>query len=183
MNIRNIINHIYPLPTHSLDTLVSLITEKEYPKHHLLFRENHKRHKSYFVKKGLARAYSCDDGKEITFCFIKEGDMIFTFPGFEKYTNIELLEDCILYEIDMRQLEALYFNDIYIANWGRKYAEHISVQAEKIFIARQFKTSSERYQELLRKFPGITQRVSLGIIASYLGTSQVNLSRIRAQTR
>jgi hypothetical protein len=36
-----------------------------------------------------------------------------------------------------------------------------------------------RYKDFLRDFPGIDQRVNLGIIASYLGIKQETLSRIR----
>ena len=77
----------------------------------------------------------------------------------------------------------MYYTDIHIANWGRKYAEYACIKSEKLFIARQFKTSLERYQELINEYPSITQRVHLGIVASYLGISQVNLSRIRAQIK
>ena len=61
--------------------------------------------------------------------------------------------------------------------------ERTCIQTEQLFINRQFKTSTEMYQELIANYPDITQRVPLGIIASYLGISQVNLSRIRAKTR
>lgn len=187
MNINNIINSIYRLPQESHDRLVSFISEIEYPKHFHLFRENRKGTKSYFVKQGIVRAYTYKEDKEVTFWLGQEGELIFPlqtlFAGLGEYTNVELLETCILYEIDLERLQDLYLHDINIANWGRKYAEYACIKSEKLFIARQFKTSLERYQELINEYPGITQRVPLGIIASYLGISQVNLSRIRAQIR
>jgi hypothetical protein bfra3_11261 len=187
MNINDIINSIYKLPSTSLDTLTHLISEIEYPKHFHLFRENRKESKSYFLKKGIVRAYAHKDDKEVTFWLGQEGDFIFPlqtlFVGLGEYANVELLENCILYEIDLERLQNLYLNDIHIANWGRKYAEYACIKSEKLFISRQFKTSLERYQELINEYPDITQRVQLGTIASYLGISQVNLSRIRAQIR
>ncbi len=45
----------------------------------------------------------------------------------------------------------------------------------------QFHTAEERYMLLLKKSPAILQRVPLKYIASYLGITQVSLSRIRAQ--
>ena len=187
MNINDIINSIYELPQVSLNTLIRLVSEVEYPKHFHLFLENRKGTKSYFVKKGIVRAYTHKDDKDITFWLGQEGDLIFPlqtlFAGLGEYTNVELLEDCVLYEIDLEQLQSLYYTDIHIANWGRKYAEYACIKSEKLFIARQFKTSLERYQELINEYPSITQRVQLGIVASYLGISQVNLSRIRAQIK
>lgn len=187
MNINDIINCIYRLPQTSLDTLIASISEVEYPKKFHLHREKKKETKSYFIKKGIARAYAQKGEKEVTFWFGQEGDLIFPlqtlFAGLGEYATVELLEDCVLYEIDLERLQNLYQNDIHIANWGRRYAECACIKSEKLFIARQFKTSLERYQELINEYPNIIQRVQLGIIASYLGISQVNLSRIRAQIK
>ena len=99
------------------------------------------------------------------------------------YENIELLEDSVLYELSVDKLHDLYLADIHIANWGRKFAERECIKSEQLFISRQFKTSLERYQDLIADYPDILQRVPLGIIASYLGISQVSLSRIRAKIR
>lgn len=187
MKINDIINSIYQLPKTSLNTLIASISEVEYPKKFHLHRENKKETKSYFIKKGIARAYAQKGEKEVTFWFGQEGDLIFPlqtlFAGLGEYATVELLEDCVLYEIDLERLQNLYQNDIHIANWGRRYAECACIKSEKLFIARQFKTSLERYQELINEYPNIIQRVQLGIIASYLGISQVNLSRIRAQIK
>ncbi len=187
MNIQDIINNIYRLPQTSLDILIASISEVEFPKKFHLHRENKKGTKSYFIKKGIVRAYAHKDGKEITFWFGQEGDIILPlqtlFSGLGEYATVELLEDCVLYEIDLNRLQDLYQKDIYIANWGRRYAECACIKSEKLFIARQFKTSLERYQELINEYPDIIRRVQLGTIASYLGISQVNLSRIRAQIK
>ena len=152
MNINDIINSIYPLPQLSLDTLAASISEVEYPKKFHLHREYKKETKSYFIKKGIVRAYAHKNDKEITFWFGQEGDLIFPlqtlFAGLGEYATVELLEDCVLYEIDLGRSQDLYRNDIHIANWGRRYAESACIKSEKLFIARQFKTSLERYREL-----------------------------------
>ena len=187
MEIKDIINSIYRLPQASLDAFARSFTETEYPKRFLLHKQGRRETKSYFIKQGIARAYTLKDGKEVTFWFGKEGDAVFPlqtlFAGLGEYANVELLEDSILFEISLERQEELYMSDIHLATWGRKYAEQACIQAEKLFIARQFKTSAEMYQELADKHPDLLQRVPLGIIASYLGITQVNLSRIRAKTK
>jgi CRP-like cAMP-binding protein len=55
--------------------------------------------------------------------------------------------------------------------------ERVWQQAEQQLIARQFRTAGERYAELLQHSPHLLQRVALGHIASYLGITQVTLSR------
>lgn len=99
------------------------------------------------------------------------------------YEDIELLEDCQLYELKTKDLQALFEKDIHIANWGRKFAEQELVKTEERLISRQFKTATERYKDLLKNHPDLIQRVQLGHIASYLGITQVSLSRIRAEIR
>jgi hypothetical protein len=44
----------------------------------------------------------------------------------------------------------------------------------------RFYSVRERYQIMEKKYPGIMNRCPLHYIASYLGTSQVSISRIRA---
>jgi hypothetical protein len=43
----------------------------------------------------------------------------------------------------------------------------------------QFHSAEERYNSLLHTTPNVLQRVPLKYIASYLGITQVSLSRIR----
>lgn len=186
MEITDIINRIYRLPQPSLDVFVRSVAEVEYPKKFRLFQQGRKEKKAYFIKQGFARAYTEKDGKEVTFWFGAEGDALVSFPTlFDRleYANTELLEDSILYEIEVARLQELYATDIHLSTWGRRFAEYACIHSEKQFIARQFKTSLERYEELTAECPDITQRVPLGIIASYLGISQVNLSRIRAKAK
>lgn len=185
MDIKDIINNIYELPQDSIEKFVEFVEEIEYPKGFLITRENRPCRKSYFIAHGLVRAYSSTNGKEVTFWFGIDGDMVLPFNslhgGNKEYSTVELMEDSVIYEIETSKLRELYLTDINVANWGRRYAEIACNEAEKLFISRQFKTSTELYRELTTEFPDITQRVPLGIIASYLGISQSNLSRVRGK--
>lgn len=185
MDIKEILNNIYELPTSSLETLTSYICEVKYPKKYRLFREGSRATMSYFIKSGVSRAYSLERGNEITFWIGMEGEAIIPLPtlmaGLREHCTVELLEESVIYELPIEVLQQEYAKDIHIANWGRRYAERACIEAEKIFISRQFKTAMERYHELVSTSPNIIQRVPLGIIASYLGISQVSLSRIRAK--
>lgn len=183
MNIDAIIQDIYQVPEHSAALLNACIREVSHPKGYVLFRQNKIEEKLYFIRKGIVRAYSSHEDNDITFWFGKEGDPVLSMnsyvQGTKGYESIELLEDSELYELKVSELEALFLKDIHIANWGRKLAEKELVKTEERLISRQFKTASERYSELMRDSPHLLQRVQLGYIASYLGITQVSLSRIR----
>ncbi len=137
----------------------------------------------YFLASGLARVYYETANRQITLDFVSPGGTLISMnsyvhdtPGYE---NIDLLEDSV-YQIDQKQLFDLYESDIAIANWGRKMAELEFIKAEQRTMSKLFNTAQERYAELLQKYPQYIQRIKLGYIASYLGVSQVTLSRIRA---
>ncbi|CDF79539.1 cyclic nucleotide-binding protein [Formosa agariphila KMM 3901] len=187
MNIDQILDTIYPLPETSKATLKACISEVNYAKGHILLHADKVEPKLYFIKQGIVRAYANAVDNEITFWFGKEGDTAISMKSYvakqKGYEDIELLEDCELYELRTQDLQALFEKDIHIANWGRRFAEQELIKTEERLIFRQFRSAKERYLELLEHHPDLMQRVQLGHIASYLGITQVSLSRIRADVK
>ncbi|MEH3113109.1 Crp/Fnr family transcriptional regulator [Pedobacter terrae] len=138
----------------------------------------------YILQSGIARAYSDGENQQITFWFGESGAVLFSFnsyinnsPGYE---NIELLTNSTLIRIKLTNLFLLYKQNIEIANWGRKIAELELIATERRLIDRAFKGAAARYHEFAAQSPELIKRVALKHIASYLGVTQVTLSRIRA---
>lgn len=187
MLIEQIIDSVFFIPESSKATLIQHTKEVAFKKGHLIIKAHKVNQHIYFIKKGLVRAFADIDGNEVTFWIGKEGATIISMRSYvehkEGYEHIELLEDCELYQLDGAILQQLFSADIYIANWGRKFAELELIHTEERLISRQFKTATERYKDLLEHHPDLLQRVQLGVIASYLGITQVSLSRIRAEVR
>ncbi len=187
MEINTILDRIYALPMPSKESLTKAIDEVEYSKGYRLLNADKVERNIYFIKKGIVRAYTDSAEGEITFWFGKEGDTVVSMRSYvasqKGYETIELLEDCVLYELNMSALNNLFVKDIHIANWGRKFAEQELLKTEERLIARQFKTALERYCELIKNTPELLLRIQLSHIASYLGITQVSLSRIRAKLK
>lgn len=185
MILTELIQRIHPIPAAAESKLMDIATVVSFPKYHLLFRTDKIDHHLYFIKKGIVRAFTDKDEISITFYFGLEGDPVLSMKSYvsreKSYEDIELLEDSEFYQLDGAALERLYNEDLHIANWGRKLAEIELVKTEQRLIARQFRTAAERYGELMQETPELLQRVSLGHIASYLGITQVSLSRIRTK--
>ncbi len=51
--------------------------------------------------------------------------------------------------------------DIHIANWGREFAEKELLKTEERFIGRQFKTSLERYRDLMNHTPDLLPKSTI----------------------
>lgn len=185
MDADGLIDRIAVLPAESKEALKACLSEVFFPKGHVLFRAGKVESNMYFIRKGIVRAYSYQHENEITFWFGSEGEAVISMrsyvEGLPGYEDIELLEDCALLELKMSDLKRLFESDLHIANWGRRFAERELIRTEERLISRQFRTAQERYSELIQTNPDLVKRVQLGHIASYLGITQVSLSRIRAK--
>jgi len=179
MDLRDIINSIYPISEKSMDRVLSCSLELGCPKGHRLLEAGKIESDIFFIKRGIVRAYVSHEGKDITFWIGKEGATIMSLKSYVKneagYETIELMEDSLLY--------CLFEEDIDIANWGRKLAELEFLRAEEKLIPLLFTTASERYRVLLERTPDLLQRIPLECLASYLGITPVSLSRIRAKLK
>jgi len=139
-----------------------------------------------YIIKGLARTYSVDaKGQEHIVRFTPEdwwtGDLASFLSGKPTAYNVDCLESTEVLRITRDQLEALcdkvpvmnkYFRVLYqrsIISFNLRVSSNLSMNAR------------ERYNEFIKRFPEIHQRVPDKQIASYLGITPQSLSRIRNQ--
>ena len=139
----------------------------------------------YFIKEGALRSYYINKhGKDVTFWFGFEGDIVASLSNFieskPSLENVVFLEDSLLLKMRKSTLLNLFHSNIELANFGRRIAEIALLEMEQQILSIHFTDAKSRYLTLMEKFPFILQRVKLGHIASYLGITQVTLSRIRA---
>jgi CRP-like cAMP-binding protein len=137
----------------------------------------------YFIHKGSARIHYYKDGVDVTEYFAFENNLVirveslFTHKPSRK--AIEVMEDSEIIAMDATRLFALY--DVFpeVERLFRKIFEDGYVETVNRVESIQFHSAKERYLALLTQTPNILQRVPLKYIASYLGITQVSLSRIR----
>ena len=139
-----------------------------------------------FVVKGVLRAYSVNaEGKEHIVMFAMEGWWISDLYSFLTSTpatlNIDVLEDCDILSIEKPALVKLY-------EQVPKFDRLFRVLLQNAFIAQQQRilgtisqTVEERYEEFIRKYPLLEQRIPQHQVASFIGTTPETLSRIRKQ--
>ena len=137
----------------------------------------------YFINKGIARIYYYKEENDVTECFAFENNIIARveslFTGNPSRKAIQILEDAEVVAINSTQLFKLYDSFPEIERLFRKIFETAYVDTVHRIEGIQFHTAEERYKALLKEAPNILLRVPLKYVASYLGITQVSLSRIR----
>lgn len=185
MEALDIIHAIGHLSTDESHKLADLFEPIHLEKKKIVIEANKTARHIYFLKEGACRIYYHKEEKEVVLDFCFPGDVLISLNsyihGSPGYETIETLENTCLYKVDILKLQSLFEQSISIANWGRKLAELQTLKIEFRLMSKLFNTAAESYNELLRRSPEIVQRIKLGYIASYLGISQVTLSRIRAK--
>lgn len=184
MDLLEALHEISPLTVDSQRQLQSIVVEKAYPKgHHLLNLGQVDRH-LYFVAEGSARVYYVRDGRDISDYFAVDGQLIggveSLFTGKPSHKAIELTEDSLIQYFLYSDFEKLCDRYHEIERLGRKVAIWAFLDAQKLAEGLRFLSAAERYRELEERHPGISNRVPLKYLASYLNISPVSLSRIRS---
>lgn len=166
----------------ALKDIINVIAVKKYKE---LQPIGHTCRTIYYINRGIARIFYYKDEKDITESFSLENDIVVRveslFKGIPSKKGIQVLEDAEIIAIDAQKLFHLYDQHHEIERLFRLIFEDCHVDMVQRLESIQFQTAKERYRQLLSDSPQIIQRIPLKYIASYLGITQVSLSRIRAQ--
>ena len=113
------------------------------------------------------------------FCLIARVESLFGSLPSKK--GIQVLEDSEVWSISTKQLFAHYENHRDLERLFSRLFERSYVQTIQRIENLQFHTAEERYELLAKDQPEVLRRIPLKYIASFLGITQVSLSRIRAK--
>ncbi|MBD1428899.1 Crp/Fnr family transcriptional regulator [Sphingobacterium litopenaei] len=187
MELKRGLLDIFPLQDDEMEKIIGLAEKVTLSKNEILIQQQQVIKYIYFLEEGICRIFYPKEEKEVVLDFCFPGDIILPLNSYihnlPTYEIVDTLEDCTVYRISIAELQSLYSTSLPIANWGRKLAELETLKIESRLMQSLFKSAAERYADLLGKAPKLLQRIKLGYIASYLGVSQVTLSRIRAEIR
>jgi CRP-like cAMP-binding protein len=92
---------------------------------------------------------------------------------------ITAIEDTTILEYDFFEFKKLFHSYPDIAQFYIAYNElHWIIQKESLEVAFRTETSAKRYDDFLKKYPSLVKRLKKHHIASYLGITPTQLSRI-----
>ena len=183
-NIIRKIQELYPVSHDSLHLLKYCFKQHTFPAKTIIIQAGRLDNQVYFIENGITRSFILHNGKEITTWFSMEGDA--TCGSWDLYRHkagfeyVETLEETLTYSISIDKLNDLYKSRIDIANWMRVLQQENFLLLQDIHISRLNLSAQERYEKLIKEYPSIFHRVTLGHIASFLGITQPSLSRIRS---
>lgn len=186
MDLFSFFESTYKITEQSKKALNEIIHIKDYGKNDLIQEVGSRCRTFYFVTKGSARIFYYKDGIDITEHFAFEKDLIVRaeslFTGKPTSKGIQSLDTTSIIGIDSHSLFKLYDKHRDIERLFRLLIEQEYVNTVKRIESLQFKSATERYLELLETTDYI-QKIPLKYISSYLGITQVSLSRIRSEIR
>lgn len=175
---------LHPVSDETAGTLENILKQKSFKKGDHLVRLGQVPEHFYFVEKGLARVYYKRNERDITDYFAIDNQFIGALPALftqkPSHKAIEVLEDSEIINFSYAAFDKLCEKHHDLERAARKMTVLGMLQGQQRIESIRFFSAKERYEELEKLYPGIANRAPLKHIASYLGTTQVSISRIRA---
>lgn len=161
-----------------------LFTPLEIKKGDYLIRSGEVGQKIAFLKSGIVRVYYTNKkGIEYNKHFFVENNLIGSYTslitGKPTVLNQQALTDCTLLIADYKDFRKLYDTCPDLERVARILAEYLYIEKENREIEIVMLEASERYANFQLQFPLLEQQIAQYHIASYLGISATQLSRIR----
>ncbi|WP_075341935.1 Crp/Fnr family transcriptional regulator [Tenacibaculum agarivorans] len=178
------INNISTIEYNTFKELQKYFTPFQLKKNEFFVREGEYAKQIGFLKKGIVRAFFLNkDGKEYTKQFFVGPSIIGAYSALlTKQTNKiaqQALTDCEILVANFTNIEKLYTKFHDLERLGRKIAEFYFLEKEQKEIEMAILNADKRYLIMREQFPTIETIIPQYYIASYLGISPTQLSRIR----
>lgn len=171
----------------SREALLDILREKQYRKNDLFVANGQIPKTVAFVVKGLfSQYYTTDNGDIIIKRFFPEGFFTASISALLTKSpsnfTIKALEPTSVLEYDFDTFKKLTEKHSDIAAMYIRYMEiHWIIEKEPLEISLRHETARSRYTDFLKQYPQLESRLKQHEIASYLGITPTQLSRIRAE--
>jgi CRP-like cAMP-binding protein len=184
--LKNYFNAISPLKESTWERIIPLFKEGNLKKDAYFVKENKTATQIAFLKTGVVRAYFVNAaGKEYNKQFFVGQSIIGAYTslltGKVNLIAQQAMTNCEIYTVDYTSLTKLFDDCQDLERFARKIAEYYFLEKEKKEIEIVLLDASQRYLLFKQEFPTLEQSIPQLHIASYLGISATQLSRIRRQ--
>lgn len=186
LKLKSYFNNISLLTDQTWDKILPMFKQEALSKNQFFAKENEIARKIAFLETGVVRAYFINnEGKEYNKQFFVGQSIIGAYSSLlTSKPNLiaqQALTDCVVYTCNYADLISLFDTHHDLERLTRKIAEYYFLEKEKKEIEIVLLAASQRYIIFQNEFPTLEQLIPQYHIASYLGVSATQLSRIRHQ--
>ena len=163
--------------------LLEYLREKTLPREAFLLKAGEVCHHLYFVESGLLRCFYYTDDKEISSRFIQAGEVGWSPESFllqrKGIEYIQALERTHIVTLSLEHLQCICRDFPLFTTVRQQITEAALIAQEQRTQAMWMQRSDEKLAWFTRCYPELLDKVTGKHIASYLGISEVMLSRLR----
>ncbi len=167
-----------------LSSLSNFFSKRKYSRKMYLLHVGDKWDKVFYIHQGLIRLYYADtEGREFNKAFFGEQQCIWPVAPRDRHEDslfsIDALEDVTVLECSFQLLYEWMKKQGYWEKFALPFAETLVEQKflrEHDFLIH---SATERFKKFSKKYPNIVLRLPDYHLASYLGITNVSLSRIK----
>lgn len=188
IQLRQAMSGYYPLSDATWQALRSICQYRQVARQDLICRVGEVPRSFAFVCQGLFRVFVLDEkGNEFNKNFFQEG----RFPGSmtallrqePSLHSIQALEDSVIIEIDFKAFRDLLYRSEDLKLFQIHYLEtHWLLDKDTREVRLVQQDAAERYQAFRQEYPELLARLPQYHIASHLGVTPTQLSRIRKKS-
>jgi CRP-like cAMP-binding protein len=183
-NFKKYLNNLAPLSDTTWGKVTTLFVEKSLKKGEYFAKRGEKAVHIGFLKRGVMRAFfTNEEGVEYNKHFFVAPSLVGAYASLitQNLNTIaqQALTDCEILVADYKALTQLFDTCPDLERVSRKYAEYSYVYKETREIDIVLMDADKRYAIFQKEFPQLEQLISQYHIASYLGVTPTQLSRIR----
>lgn len=189
LELKKVINDYSKLTENTWSLIQSILQFQFIKKGEIILRAGQTAKKINFISKGILRSSFVDNnGNEYTKNLFFEksfgASKVSLLLNSPSRFSIEALEDSILISFDFKTYKKLIDENEDLKNFYISYIErNWIIEKEQIEISLVMENATERYLKLLKKHPKLEERVPQYYLASHLGITPTQLSRIRKKIK
>ncbi len=186
-SLASFVQKVIPIGKEEIESFAHQARLRVFKKNEIFIREGEVCSSLLFIHQGLFRYFILHEGKDLTKDFSVDQSNPFCTSFTSLMTKepsqiwIEALEDSVVWVWEIADVLSFFeYQPIWI-RFAKAMTERLYFRKEKKELAFLKLSALERYEQFLRDFPGLIQRVPQYMIASYLGLTPESLSRIRGR--
>ncbi|KGK28845.1 Crp/Fnr family transcriptional regulator [Cellulophaga baltica] len=176
------IEKLAPLSDEEISFVLSHFSYGKYKKNDFLIRQGENVNHCYYVVSGLLKlVFDDNNGKEHIVAFAMEdwweSDFSAYFTKSKAKMSLQCIENTTVFSISLKDYEKLSTELPKMERFFLKKSNSGHIASQNRILSFLTSNAKERYEQLLKQYPLLFQRVPKTLLASYIGVSRETISR------